>query len=164
MISASPLRWAVIVVFVLGGVLILSKGFGGSSAAGTGGTGGTPSGATTGGTPTHSPTHTPTHHPTTATTPPLTGITVAIYNSTATAGLAGNERQKLETDGWDVISIQNTSTSFTTTTIYYESGAKAQAEYMKATYYPKADVLPAVPAFSSAKISLILGSDFVATP
>ena len=63
-----------------------------------------------------------------------------------------------------MISIQNTSTQFATTTIYYQPGAKAQADYMKATYYPKADVLPAVPAFSSAKISLILGADFVATP
>jgi hypothetical protein len=148
----------VILVFILVAVLFLSKGFDGAGLA---------SGGTAGGTVTHTPPTTPrstTPRPTTPTTPPLAGITVAIYNATHTSGLAGNERQRLQADNWDVISIGDTQTSFTKTTIYYKAGAKAQADYLKATYYPKAVVLPAVPAFPAAKISLILGTEFAATP
>jgi LytR cell envelope-related transcriptional attenuator len=166
-ITNPPLRWAVVVVFILAGVLILSKGFNGSGLAsgGAGTGGGTGNGGTTH-TTTPPPSHTPTHRPTTQTAPPLTGITVAIRNATNTSGLAGNERQKLQTASppWDVVSIGNTSVHFTTTTIYYLAGALAQANYLKATYYPKAVVLPAVAQFNFAKIVLILGSDFAATP
>jgi hypothetical protein len=155
----APLRWVVVAAFVVVGALILANGFGPSSSGATGGTGSSGSGA-----PSTTPSRAPTRTPTNATTPSLTGITVAIYNSTSVTGLASNERQRLETDGWDVIKISNVGTSFTTTTIYYLSGAKSQAEYMKATYYPTAVVKAAPSAFHSAKISLILGTDFTATP
>jgi hypothetical protein len=138
-------------------VLFLSKGFDGAGLASGGAAGSTV-------TPTHTSAPTTSPRPTTPTTPPLAGITVAIYNATHTSGLAGNERQRLQADNWDVISIGDTQTSFTKTTIYYKAGAKAQADYLKATYYPKAVVLPAVPAFPAAKISLILGTEFAATP
>ncbi len=157
----SPLRWVVVVAFIAVGAFILANGFGASPSGAVGGPG---SGSGTGGTPTTTPSRTPTHQPTTATTPPLTGITVAVYNATSVTGLASNERQRLETDGWDVTKIGNVTATFTTTTIYYLKGAQAQAEYMKATYYPGAVVKAAPPAFQDAKITLILGTDFTATP
>ncbi len=156
----SPLRWAVLVAFVLGGILVLSKGFGGTpSAANPGG------GPAASNTPPSSPTpsHTPTQRPSSQRTPSLTGITVAIYNGAGQAGLASDQRQQLDAAGWDVISIGNAPTSVTTTTIYYLSDAKTQAEYLKSTAYPKADVQPAPPAFRSAKISVVIGSDFTTT-
>jgi hypothetical protein len=89
---------------------------------------------------------------------------VAIYNSTTTPGLASDQRQQLDVAGWDVISIGNVHTPFPTTTIYYKSAAKTQAEYMKSQSYPKAVLAVAPPAFQSADISVVLGSDFTATP
>jgi hypothetical protein len=156
---ASPLRWAVILVFVLIGAVILANGFGdssGSASAGSGGGSGGGGGATTSPTPTGQRT-TPPAQPT---TPSLTGITVAIYNSTSTAGLANDERQKLDTSGWDVTSIGNTTPPFPVTTIYYLSDAKAQADFLKSSEYPTAEVKPAPPAYRQAKISVILGEDF----
>ena len=159
----SPLRLAVLIVFVAAGILILSKGFGPtSSAAGTTG-GGSPTGGTTHTSPPPT-THRPSHSPATNATPPQTGITIAVRNSTPTPGLANDERQKLETDGWDVISIGNEHTAYTTTTIYYVSGAQTQATFIKSTYYPKGVVKAAPPAFQKAKISIVLGSDFSGGP
>jgi hypothetical protein len=146
-------------VFLLVAVLFLSKGFDGAGLA-SGGTGKGPGSSPS---PSNTPTHT-TPAPTTPTIPPLAGVTVAIYNGTRTSGLAGNERQRLQADNWDVISIGDAPIPFTKTTIYYKAGAKTQALYMKAKYYPKAVVLPAVPAYAAAKISLILGTEFAATP
>jgi hypothetical protein len=154
---ASPLRWGVILVFVLVGAVILANGFGGSSGSASAGSGGS-SGAGTQTSPT--PSRQRTTPPARPTTPSLTGITVAIYNSTSTAGLANDERQKLDTSGWDVVSIDNTDPPFPVTTIYYLSDAKAQADYLKSSAYPTADVKSAPPAYRSAKISVILGEDF----
>jgi hypothetical protein len=155
----SPLRWAVLVAFVVGGALILSKGFGSTpSAAGTPGSSPSPS---TSASPSHTPGHTPSHTPS---APSQVGITVAIYNSTTTPGLASDQRQQLDVAGWDVVSIGNVHTPFPTTTIYYKEHAKAQAEYMKSQSYPKAVLAVAPPAFQSADISVVLGSDFTATP
>ncbi len=152
----SPLRWAVLVAFVVGGALILSKGFGSTpSVAGTPGS--TTQPPTTPTPPAHTPTHTPTHTPS---APSQVGITVAVYNSTTTPGLASDQRQQLDVAGWDVVSIGNVHTPFPTTTIYYKSHAKAQAEYMKSQSYPKAVLAAAPPAFQSADISVVLGSDF----
>jgi hypothetical protein len=154
---ASPLRWAVILVFVIVGAVIMANGFGGSSgSASTGSGGGSRGGTQTSPTPTGQRT-TPPARPT---TPPLTGITVAVYNSTSTAGLANDERQKLDTSGWDVVSVDNTDPPFPVTTIYYLSDAKAQADYLKSSQYPTAEVKPAPPAYRQAKISVILGEDF----
>jgi hypothetical protein len=158
-VANSPLRWAVVLVFLLVAVLFLSKGFDGAGLA-SGGTGKGPGSSPS---PSTTPTHT-TPPATTPTIPPLAGVTVAIYNGTRTSGLAGNERQRLQADNWDVISIGDAPIPFTKTTIYYKAGAKTQALYMKAKYYQKAVVLPAVPAFPAAKISLILGTEFAATP
>jgi hypothetical protein len=158
-VANSPLRWAVVLVFLLVAVLFLSNGFDGAGLA-SGGTGKGPGSSPS---PSTTPTHT-TPPATTPTIPPLAGVTVAIYNGTRTSGLAGNERQRLQADNWDVISIGDAPIPFTKTTIYYKAGAKTQALYMKAKYYTKAVVLPAVPAYAAAKISLILGTEFAATP
>jgi hypothetical protein len=157
----SPLRWAVLVLFILGGVLILSKGFDSTSSAASTGGGGTSGHTTPPSTPSHSPSGHPSHSPS---APSLVGITVAIYNSTDTPGLASDQRQQLDVAGWDVISIGNVHTPYPTTTIYYLPEAKVQAEYMKSQSYPKAALAQAPPAFRSAKISVVLGSDFTATP
>jgi hypothetical protein len=154
----SPLRWAVILVFVLVGAVILANGFGDSSGSASAGSGGGSTGGATQTTP--PPTRQRTTPPAQPTTPSLTGITVAIYNSTSTAGLANDERQKLDTSGWDVTTIDNTDPPFPVTTIYYLSDAKAQADYLKSSAYPTADVKPAPPAYRQAKISVILGEDF----
>ncbi len=151
---SSPVRWVVIVVFVAVGVLILSKGFGSSSGA-----------ATPGITTPHSsptPSHTPTHKPTSS-APSLVDITVAVFNGANSPGLASSERQRLATAGWDVISIGNAPAA-TTTTIYYLTGAQVQANYMKAQFYPHAQVQAAPSTYHTAKITVILGTDFVATP
>jgi hypothetical protein len=157
MMVNSPLRWAVILVFLLAGIVVLSKGFDTSSGAAPGGgrTPTTPAATSPSSTPRHSPSARP---------PSLTGITVAIYNSTKTTGLANDQRQQLVSAGWDVASIGNETTAFATTTIYYVSGAKAQAEYLKSSQYPHAVVQPAPPAFRDAKISVVLGTDFTSTP
>jgi hypothetical protein len=153
----SPLRWAVLAVFIAGGILILSKGFETTSNAVSG-----PGGATTTA-PSGTPSHTPGHTPATPSTPSLVGITVAVFNSTDTPGLAADQRQQLDVAGWDVVSIGNVHTPFPTTTIYYLPDAKTQAEFMKSQSYPKAVLAVAPPAYQSAKISVVLGSDFTAT-
>src|SRR5262249_25461452 len=107
----SPLRWAVLVAFIVGGALLLSKGFEStSSAAGTPGSTTQPSGSSS--SPSQTPSHTPSHTPS---APSLVGITVAIYNSTTTPGLASDQRQQLDVAGWDVVSIGNVHTQFPTT-------------------------------------------------
>jgi hypothetical protein len=160
-VTTTTIRAIVLAAAVVIGAVVLSKGFASDASQSftpqptqtTPSASGTPSG-----------TPSPSSHPTTPASPPVKGVTVQVLNGTHTANLASNTKTQLEQAGYTVTGTGNSATAYQTTTIYYASGSKAAADYMKSAFFPGASVKPTTASIGSgSKLTVILGSDFAAT-
>jgi len=172
-------RLIVVVVAVLAGILILSKGFEGSAEIVE------PKGSNPPSSPNASPS---TSGPTTGTiTGPNTtggggnggptgkqdGVVVAIYNATSTNGLACSAEQDIKKKGYVIAATGNFPTA-TVTTIYYkgEKGGQGEADAQllkqEATPETKIKKLPNNLSPDSnipkeAELVMVLGTDYAAS-
>ncbi|MFF2650200.1 LCP family protein [Streptomyces sp. NPDC058045] len=84
------------------------------------------------------------------------GIGVAVYNGTATAGLASRAAKTLQENGFSVTATGNADNQeHTTTAIQYGPGRKTQAETL-ARLFPDAAVTPV----AEDGLGLVLGADY----
>jgi hypothetical protein len=133
-VNLSPARLIVLVALVVGGVAVLLNGFGtDGDVAAVGGTSPSPSLALS-----TSPTTTTSPSPSTATNTPkpeIEGVTFGVLNATATAGLAAEVQQMLETEGYakGPEAANAPTTGVAKTTVYFRGGADAAQNESNAT-------------------------------
>jgi hypothetical protein len=155
--TTSTTRAVVLVLAVLAGAFVLSRGFGTGSAAAPLGT------PKVGVSPT--PTVSPKAKPTKTGKQLITGFSVQVLNGTSTSGLAGNVRDTLKGAGYHVSFIGNASSTPTTTIFYSTTTANAQqaAEYMKENFFASAEVKPNDATITTADdLTVVLGEDYAA--
>jgi len=160
-VTTSTFRAIVLVAAIALGAVVLSKGFA-SDASQSFAPNRAPASPSVPVSPTGSAS--PSTHPPSTPSPPVKGVTVRILNGTHTAHLAGSTQTQLQQAGYTVSGIGNSATAYTTTTIYYATGSKAAADYMKSAFFPGADVKPTTASIgSTSKLTVVLGSAFAAT-
>lgn len=82
-------------------------------------------------------------------------VSIEVLNSTGTAGLAGREKEKLETAGYSVSQIGNYSSSILENTKIYAKAQSLAEQFL--TYYPNASI--EVDTNLSMDIRIVLGND-----
>jgi hypothetical protein len=104
---------------------------------------------------------TPRSSPTPSRKPKVRGVVIQVVNGSGTVGLGAATRAILVTKGYRAKPPTTAPSEVATTTIYYRSDSKPEAEYLKTHYFPNAHVQPA-PAGSAADVQLtvVLGKDF----
>ncbi len=157
--ATSSLRYALLVLAVVLGIVVVRSGFPGNAtegvAAGPGGTG-------KGGGTLISPI------PSTTTPSPkvagkIKGVAIQVLNGTEETGLAGSTQQSLEGAGYKAgAEPSNAPHLYQHTTIYYQADQRANAELMQTRFFPFA-VLKTAPSSVPASVDLqvVLGTDFV---
>jgi hypothetical protein len=98
--------------------------------------------------------------------PRIKGVVVQVKNGTSTTGLAAIVTGQLKKAGYSVKTPGDAATA-TRTTIYYQEGFKAEADYLKRKRFKKAVVAPAPSSASfpaTIDIIVVLGADFTVSP
>jgi hypothetical protein len=155
-------RIAVVVALVAGGIAVLTAGFDTSA----------PAPAGSGSHPTSSPSASPSS-PSPAPAPRKTGVSIAVYNGTSSAGIAAQVQQTLQHDGYLPAQQPTNSpvTPINKTTIYYRNDANAaqnrsDAQYIAHKYFKDARVEKLGDSFPSlakdASVAIVLGQDYIA--
>ncbi|SRR5712692_2011686 len=147
-------RIVILAVAVIVGAFVLKQGF---ASNGSEGLAGAPS-------PKPSTIHSsprPRSSPTPSRKPKVKGVVIQVVNGSGTVGLGAATRAILVTKGYKAKPPTTAPSEVATTTIYYRSDSKPEAEYLKAHFFPNAQVKPA-PAGSAADVQLtvVLGKDF----
>jgi LytR cell envelope-related transcriptional attenuator len=162
-VTTSTLRFAIIVALVVGGIVLIDRGFPSPSAASAG------PGATTSPSPSHSPR--PSKSPKPPPSPSLTGTTIAVYNGTGVLGLAGDVQTKL-TSRYGLVAphpAANAPSPVAETTLYYRNRSdQVQAQYLADHFFkdlPNVSVTKLqsgtnVP--SDVQVAVWLGDDYAA--
>ena len=104
--------------------------------------------------------------PSPSTKPRVRGVVVQVKNGTSTTGLAAIVTGQLKKAGYSVKTPGDAQTA-TRTTIYYQEGFKAEADYLKRKRFKKAVVAPAPSNASfpaSIDLIVVLGADFTVSP
>jgi hypothetical protein len=118
--------------------------------------------------PTPSPSVSPSISPSAPASPSrdlVKNVRIQVLNGTQTTGLAAEQAQRLRHAGYKVIAVEQAPVTYTHTTIYYRSGAKANAEAMKQRYYPTALVKPKPSSIhANVALTVILGADLGTSP
>jgi hypothetical protein len=93
--------------------------------------------------------------------PRVKGVTVQVLNGTSTTGLASTVTGQLKKAGYSMKTPGNVNTA-NKTTIYYQKGYKAEADYLKRRRLKDAVVAPA-PSNFSANLTVVLGTDYASS-
>ena len=158
--ATSTLRYALLVLAVVVGVVVVRSGFPGNA---TEGIAGGPPGTGKGGTIV-TPLPSSTAPPTPKVAGKIKGVSIQVLNGTDQTGLAGSTQQTLEGAGYKAgAEPANAAHTFERTTIYYRSDQRANAELMQTRFFPFA-VLKTAPSSvpATVDIQVVLGADFVA--
>jgi hypothetical protein len=161
--GTSTLRGILLVAAVLIGVLMISRAFASDATSALR----LPVGSTA--SPSPSVSTSPSVSPSTSPSPKLTkktavkGVPIQILNGTAVAGLGAQVGVSLKSQGYTVVGAPANAgnPNFTTTTIYYEAGAKDLAQFMQQHYLQGAKLKRATASQFSApvKLTVIVGTD-----
>ena len=173
-VAASTLRFALIIVLAVAGIVVIDQAFPEISTSEGSGGGTIPSG---GGvvdeSPSPSVSTTPTESPAAnIPSPTVQGTRIAVFNGTNETGLAGTFLDSLVVDGY--IAAQEAADAPTTvpvTTLYYQHKAdQVEAEYIANTYFKKLpDVViaqlgnqPETDIAEGTQVAIFLGNDYAA--
>jgi hypothetical protein len=170
-VAASTIRFAIIVALVVGGIVVINQAFPDTATSGgdagslpTGGPGPTETGPTS---PT-GPTGDTGEQPANTVTPQITGVRVAVFNTTGVTGLAGDLMLELEADGYERGEDPGDATTSPVTRIFYRSARdQVEAEYIANTYFKKLDIIPAklqagADVDREVQVAIFLGNDYAA--
>jgi len=156
-IGTSTIRGIILVAAVVVGVLMIGQAFGSGSSPTLHAA--TPS-------PSASPSPSPSPSPSESTKPPLThatavkGVPIQVLNGSGTDGLGATVAATLKGKGYKIVAVETAGAQTTTTTVYYEPGAKDLAQYMKEHYLPDALVKPAKNLFDApVKMTVLVGTN-----
>lgn len=171
-VAASTIRFALIVALVIGGIVVINQAFPDTTTSG-GGTGTLPTGGP-------GPTETGPTAPTGATgdtgeqplntpSPQITGVRVAVFNTTGITGLAGDLMLELEADGYVRGEEPGDAPASANTRIYFRSADdRIEAEHIANTYFrrldnvPVARLEPGADVDRSVQVAIFLGNDYAA--
>src|SRR5437773_5678392 len=124
--ATSTIRALILAVAVLVGALLIANAFGGNPSQAI-----APKAS-----PATSPTPTPSTSTSTSPSEPASNlikdVKIQVLNGTQSTGLAAEQASRLKRAGYKVKIVEQSTTSYSRTTIYFKSGAKANAEAMKA--------------------------------
>lgn len=164
-------RIVIILALVVGGIAVLTNGFGSAAVVtppgGSGGDGGSASPSDA------SPTSSPTQPPKETPSPQIEGVQIAVFNGTNEAGLAAEVQQLLEADGYVAAQDPGDADSkpVPRTIVYFRGGADApqnrsNARYIADTYFEGARVAVLDPELAidiadEAQAIIIVGVDYV---
>lgn len=112
---------------------------------------------------TASPAASPTAAPTAAPSPTRTPseITVAVLNGTTRPGLARGTADRVRREGYKVVTVGNAEEPAERSTIFYRSGARADALALQVKFPEFGAVEQAGPALArEALLTLVIGADF----
>ncbi|MFN2590363.1 MAG: LytR C-terminal domain-containing protein [Actinomycetota bacterium] len=102
--------------------------------------------------------------PTATATPRVEGVVVQVLNGSGVDFLAATVSKRVKRAGYTVKDPGN-ATHTPVTIVYYQAGFNVEAEFLKTTLFPNADVRPATQAAASdADLTVILGEDASPTP
>jgi hypothetical protein len=87
------------------------------------------------------------------------GVTVRVLNGTSTTGLAAIVTGQLKKAGYSMRDAGNVKNA-NKTTIYYQAGFQAEAQFLKEKHFPGAVVAPAPSSFKT-NLTVVLGANFV---
>jgi hypothetical protein len=161
--GTSTLRGILLVAAVLVGALLISRAFDSDATAAMR----LPVGSTV--SPSPSASASSNVSPSPSSSPRLTkktavrGVPIQILNGTGVAGLGAQVGVSLKSKGYTIVGVPSNAgnPNFTTTVIYYESGAKDLAQFMEQHYLQGAKLKRATPSQFSApvKLTVIVGTD-----
>jgi hypothetical protein len=158
MSATSTIRGVILVAAVVIGILLIGQAFG-SSPSGTL----HPSSPKPPSSPSPSPSPSPSVSPTSGLThdTAVKGVPIQVLNGSGNDGLGATVAESLHKKGYKIVAVETAGAQAAKTTIYYESGAKDLAEYMKQHYIPFAQVKAAKNLFSApVKLTVLVGSDY----
>jgi len=173
-VAASTIRFALIVALVLGGVVVINQAFPDAAATGDGTTqipdgddgGPVATGPTTaqtgatGGTAGNPDPNVP--------SPTITGVRIAVFNTTDVTGLAGTVNDRLVADGYEQGQDPADASFRQSTQIFYRSARdKVEAEYIANEYFKKLNIVPAKlqageDVSPDVQVAIFLGNDYAA--
>ena len=172
-VNIGTARIVIIVALVVAGVAVLWNGFGDASTGGIPDEGGSivptgPSGPSGSVSPSESVSPTPRVTP----SPQIEGVLIQVFNGTNETGLASEEQQSLEADGYTAAADAGNvpAPPVAETVVYFRGGPnraqnKSDATYIAETYYPGARVKilseDVGDVAESANVVIILGVDFL---
>lgn len=165
-VKTNALRVAILVVLIGGGLFLIDRGFSGTGVEAAI----VPSNSPAEPAPTGSTTPRPQASETTAPqAPSFVGITYQVNNATSEAGLAGRTSDDLLARYPGLIETDpDTVDSAAVTTIFYGTGALAQAEWIAADYFGSFGIQPAIEILDTTAagatdvdIVIYLGTDFL---
>jgi len=174
-VTASTLRFAIIVALVIGGVVIIDQAFPAAPSASGGDGGGTVTIDGDGIDVTESPSP---EAPTGATgeqpapSPTVVGTRIAVFNGTGVSGLAGDTQTRL-TDEYGYVAAQDPADApapVAVTTIYYRANKdQIEAEFLANDFFKKLDdvnILKLEPGTGDVgrdvQLAIYLGNDYAA--
>ena len=164
-LATSTLRFAIIVVLVVGGIVLMNRAFPEQATSALPGPPGSPSPSVT---PSVSPSETPTGQP----SPQVEGVRIALFNGTSVTGLAGTAAERLDRRFGYVIAQtpEDAPSPVAQTTLYYRTVSdRVEAEALAAGYFRALEVRVArLPSGSgnvddSVQVAIYLGNDYAAT-
>lgn len=165
-LATSTLRFAIIVILVVGGIVLMNRAFPEQATSALPGSTGSPSPSVT---PTVGATETPTGQP----SPQVEGVRIALFNGTSVTGLAGTAAERLERRFGYVIAQTpaDAPSPVAQTTLYYRTVSdKVEAEALAATYFKGLDDVRVARLPSrtgnvddSVQVAIYLGNDYAAT-
>ena len=169
-LATSTLRFAIVVVLVVGGIWVINSAFPEGSAGGGLPDAGTVTGPTAATGPTGTTGPTGASGPTGAQEPDLTGIPVAVRNGTSVSGLAGDTAAKLEDRyAMEAIQVDDAPQTVAITTIYYRNpDLQDDAEFLAQDFFKKIE--PNIARLQAGEgvdpdvqIAIYLGTDYAST-
>ena len=175
-VTASTLRFAIIVALVIGGVVIIDQAFPAapSASGGTGGGGTVPIGGggigLTGSPSPEAPTGATGEIP--APSPTVVGTRIAVFNGAGVSGLAGDTQTQL-TDDYGYVAAQDPADApapVAVTTIYYRANKdQVEAEFLAHDFFKKLSdvkILKLEPGTGDVgrdvQLAIYLGNDYAA--
>jgi hypothetical protein len=170
-VAASTLRFAIIVVLFVVGVVVINQAF----PQGSGGTATIPGGGlpSASGSPSPSASPSASESPRPTASPTVVGVSIAVFNGTGVSGLAADVQTRL-INKYGYVEGQppaNAPSTMATTTIYYASNRdKVEAEYLAENdkfFRQLADLQvvklgASVEVDSSVQLAIYLGNDYAA--
>ena len=166
----SPARLAVVVALIVGGVAVLTNGFGGDGDVSA--VAASPSAPTTASSPSSSPSVTASPTAAAEPKPKVQGVTIAVFNGTSTTGLGATVQQDLEAKGYvktqDAADAPNKPVG--KTVVYYRGGPdaaqnEANAAHMAKKFLNGAEVHALGAEYESAvptttQLVIVVGADY----
>jgi hypothetical protein len=167
-VATSTLRFAIIVALVVGGIVLIDRGFPSptTKTVSVGGPGGGTSPS-----PSHSPHPKKSPKPKTSPSPDLSGAVIQVYNGTSVTGLADDVQTALmnKDDVAAPHAADNTPSPVAETTLYFRSrGDEAEAQWLADHFFKDLPnvVVSKLPSNtdipSDVQIAIWLGDDYAA--